>query len=273
MEVAGASTAPPSSTSSSVWAAPATTRRERFTMDEEYQKAVAKVFVALYEKGDIYRDVYLVNWCVRCGSAISDLEVEHEDRAGQALLRELSHRRLERVPDGGHHAPGDHPGRHRGGREPQGPPLRSLRGPLCAGASGGARGAHHRRRARGRRLRHRRPEDHPRARPGRLGDRAAPRSAQRVRDRTGRPHERRGRGVRGHDRARRPRSGRRAPAGARPLRQGRGPRPCGRHLLPLRHHHRAASLSAVVHGHEAPCPAGHRRGGGRPGAFRARALG
>ncbi len=53
---------------------------ERFTMDEEYQKAVAKVFVALYEKGDIYRDVYLVNWCVRCGSAISDLEVEHEDR-------------------------------------------------------------------------------------------------------------------------------------------------------------------------------------------------
>ncbi len=53
---------------------------ERFTMDEAYQKAVAKVFVALYEKGDIYRDVYLVNWCVRCGSAISDLEVEHEDR-------------------------------------------------------------------------------------------------------------------------------------------------------------------------------------------------
>jgi len=53
---------------------------ERFTMDEEYQKAVAKVFVSLYEKGDIYRDVYLVNWCVRCGSAISDLEVEHEDR-------------------------------------------------------------------------------------------------------------------------------------------------------------------------------------------------
>jgi valyl-tRNA synthetase len=56
---------------------------ERFTMDEAYQEAVAKVFVALYEKGDIYRDVYLVNWCVRCGSAISDLEVEHEDRAAK----------------------------------------------------------------------------------------------------------------------------------------------------------------------------------------------
>ena len=56
---------------------------ERFTMDEAYQKAVAKVFVALYAKGDLYRDVYLVNWCVRCGSAISDLEVEHEERAAQ----------------------------------------------------------------------------------------------------------------------------------------------------------------------------------------------
>lgn len=56
---------------------------ERFTMDEGYQKAVVKVFVDLYNKGDIYRDVYLVNWCVRCGSAISDLEVEHEDRASK----------------------------------------------------------------------------------------------------------------------------------------------------------------------------------------------
>jgi valyl-tRNA synthetase len=56
---------------------------ERFTMDEAYQKAVAKVFVDLYRQGDIYRDVYLVNWCVRCGSAISDLEVEHEDRAAK----------------------------------------------------------------------------------------------------------------------------------------------------------------------------------------------
>jgi len=56
---------------------------ERFTMDEAYQRAVAKVFAALYEKGDIYRDVYLVNWCVRCGSAISDLEVDHEERASK----------------------------------------------------------------------------------------------------------------------------------------------------------------------------------------------
>ena len=56
---------------------------ERFTMDDAYRGAVAKVFVDLYDKGDIYRDVYLVNWCTRCGSAISDLEVEHEDRASK----------------------------------------------------------------------------------------------------------------------------------------------------------------------------------------------
>ena len=56
---------------------------ERFTMDDAYREAVTKVFVALYEKGDIYRDVYLVNWCTRCGSAISDLEVEHEDQAAK----------------------------------------------------------------------------------------------------------------------------------------------------------------------------------------------
>lgn len=54
--------------------------RERFTMDDAYHDAVLRVFVDLYEKGDIYRDVYLVNWCVRCGSAISDLEVEHVQR-------------------------------------------------------------------------------------------------------------------------------------------------------------------------------------------------
>lgn len=54
--------------------------RERFTMDPPYQRAVLEVFVDLYDKGDIYRDVYLVNWCTRCGSAISDLEVEYVQR-------------------------------------------------------------------------------------------------------------------------------------------------------------------------------------------------
>ncbi len=51
---------------------------ERFTLDEAYAKAVLKVFVALYEKGYIYRDRYMVNWDPGTGSAISDLEVEQQ---------------------------------------------------------------------------------------------------------------------------------------------------------------------------------------------------
>src|ERR687887_1910688 len=49
---------------------------ERFTMDDEYVRAVIHVFVRLYEKGLIYRDNYMVNWDPGLGSAISDLEVE-----------------------------------------------------------------------------------------------------------------------------------------------------------------------------------------------------
>ena len=49
---------------------------ERFTMDDDYQRAVALVFVHLYEKGLVYRDNYLVNWDPGLGTAISDLEVE-----------------------------------------------------------------------------------------------------------------------------------------------------------------------------------------------------
>jgi valyl-tRNA synthetase len=52
---------------------------ERFTLDEGYVKAVYRVFVSLYEKGFIYRDEYMVNWCTRCHTALSDLEVEHEE--------------------------------------------------------------------------------------------------------------------------------------------------------------------------------------------------
>ena len=52
---------------------------ERFTMDAGYAEAVAKVFVALYEKGLIYRDNYMVNWDPGTRSAISDLEVEQRE--------------------------------------------------------------------------------------------------------------------------------------------------------------------------------------------------
>ncbi|HJW75334.1 MAG TPA: valine--tRNA ligase, partial [Thermoleophilia bacterium] len=56
--------------------------RERFTFDEGYVRAVNTVFVALYHKGYIYKDSYLVNWCPRCGTAISDLEVAHVEEHG-----------------------------------------------------------------------------------------------------------------------------------------------------------------------------------------------
>jgi valyl-tRNA synthetase len=56
--------------------------RERFTMDEGLSRAVRTVFVQLYEEGLIYRGDYIINWCHRCHTALSDLEVEHEDIDG-----------------------------------------------------------------------------------------------------------------------------------------------------------------------------------------------
>lgn len=57
--------------------------RERFTMDEGCSRAVREVFVRLYKKGLIYRGSYLINWCPKCATTISDIEVEHEEREGR----------------------------------------------------------------------------------------------------------------------------------------------------------------------------------------------
>ncbi|HBT20387.1 MAG TPA: valine--tRNA ligase [Peptococcaceae bacterium] len=54
--------------------------RERFTMDEGCSRAVREVFVSLYKKGLIYRGNYIINWCPKCQTTISDIEVEHEER-------------------------------------------------------------------------------------------------------------------------------------------------------------------------------------------------
>ncbi|HET91989.1 MAG TPA: valine--tRNA ligase [Chloroflexi bacterium] len=54
--------------------------RERFTLDDGLSRAVRTAFVRLYKRGLIYRGAYLVNWCPRCESAVSDLEVEPEER-------------------------------------------------------------------------------------------------------------------------------------------------------------------------------------------------
>jgi len=56
--------------------------REAFTMDEARNRAVTRAFVDLYEKGAIFRDLYLVNWCPHCLTAISDDEVEYRELAG-----------------------------------------------------------------------------------------------------------------------------------------------------------------------------------------------
>jgi valyl-tRNA synthetase len=57
--------------------------REYFTMSDELSRAVREVFVRLYEEGLIYRGKYIVNWCPRCDTAISDLEVVHEEMPGK----------------------------------------------------------------------------------------------------------------------------------------------------------------------------------------------
>ena len=75
-------TAARSSTSSSGSGASCDWERERFTMDEGLSRAVRKVFVRLYREGLIYRGDYIINWCPRCQTALSDLEVEHEEIDG-----------------------------------------------------------------------------------------------------------------------------------------------------------------------------------------------
>jgi valyl-tRNA synthetase len=57
--------------------------REYFTMDENLSVAVKEAFVRLHEQGLIYRGAYIVNWCPRCQTAISDLEVVHEEQMGK----------------------------------------------------------------------------------------------------------------------------------------------------------------------------------------------
>ncbi len=57
--------------------------REYFTMDENLSRAVREAFVRLYEQGLIYRGLYIVNWCPDCQTAISDLEVVHEEQHGK----------------------------------------------------------------------------------------------------------------------------------------------------------------------------------------------
>ena len=71
--------------------------RERFTMDEGMSRAVREVFVSLWEEDLMYRGFRMGNWCPRCGTAISDIEVEHQDEVG-----ELAHLRYPLEDGSGH---------------------------------------------------------------------------------------------------------------------------------------------------------------------------
>ena len=82
-------------------------------MDEGLSRAVREVFVRLYEEGLISADDYLVNWCPRCQTALSDLEVEREERDGEFVYIKYGRLTL------GHRAPGDHARRHRARRPPR----------------------------------------------------------------------------------------------------------------------------------------------------------
>ena len=57
--------------------------RTKFTLDEDLSRSVRYAFVSLYNEGLIYRGEYIINWCPSCGTALSDLEVEHKDKEGK----------------------------------------------------------------------------------------------------------------------------------------------------------------------------------------------
>ncbi|HLD34794.1 MAG TPA: class I tRNA ligase family protein, partial [Patescibacteria group bacterium] len=57
--------------------------RTRFTMDEAYKKAVEEAFIHYYKKGLIYRGERTINWCTRCATSLSDLEIEYREEKGK----------------------------------------------------------------------------------------------------------------------------------------------------------------------------------------------
>ncbi|MFL2434724.1 MAG: valine--tRNA ligase [Vicinamibacterales bacterium] len=65
--------------------------RERFTLDDDLSRAVRRVFVSLYNEGRIYRGTYLVSWCPRCRTALSDLEVVHKSTNGSLYYLRYPH--------------------------------------------------------------------------------------------------------------------------------------------------------------------------------------
>ena len=91
-------------------------RRERFTMDDAYVRAVMRFFVHLYRKGYIYRANRIINWCPFHLTSLSDLEVAARRRRRHADVRPLSARRRRRAHHDRDRSPGDDRRRRRGRR-------------------------------------------------------------------------------------------------------------------------------------------------------------
>ena len=87
--------------------------RTYFTLDEDLSRAVREVFVRLYEKGLIYRGHYIINWCPRCLTALSNEEAEKEEVDGRLWHIRYPAGGWRRAHHGRHHASGDDAGRHR----------------------------------------------------------------------------------------------------------------------------------------------------------------
>ena len=150
--------------------------RERFTMDEGLSRAVQTIFKRLYDDGLIYRAERIINWCPRCLTALSDIEVDHSDEDGELVSIRygdgddsvvVATTRAETML--GDTAVAVHPD-----DRPLRPPGRP------GGRAAAVQPAHPGRRRPARRpgVRHRRGQGDPGARPGRLRDRPPPRPAQ-----------------------------------------------------------------------------------------------
>ena len=167
--------------------------REYYTLDEPRSKAVRRAFSELYHQGLAYRDSRMVNWCTRCATVLSDLEVNHVESSGHLWSVGLPARGRERGARRRDDAPRDDARRH-GGRGPPGG--RALHGARREAGPPPADGpAHPRHRGRDGRpdVRDGRREDHAGARPERLRGGAAARPRRDRRDRLRREDDRRGR--------------------------------------------------------------------------------